>query len=214
MAGKPCPEASGNTLLIQFARSPVVGGVKTRMTPCLSPQQACDLHQKLVLWTCRTLLEAQLGTVELAIAGDDAHPLFSQCLEFGVSALTRQRGEDLGENMYCAMAEGLSRYEKVVLVGSDCPSMDEDYLATAVAALERVPLVLGPANDGGYVLIGARQVSPVLFDGVSWGGPDVFASTAERLQQLGWHWEALASLPDIDRPEDLPIWQALAGFKP
>lgn len=203
----------GRTLFIQFARSPLVGAVKTRMTPYLSPQQACDLHQALVLWTCRTLVAAKLGAVELAVAGDSVRPLFKECMELGLTALTQQQGEDLGENMYCAIAQGLSRYEKVVLVGSDCPSLDESYLAAALAALERVPLVLGPADDGGYVLIGARQIVPALFEGIAWGGADVFASTVERLRQLGWRWEELASLPDIDRPEDLPIWQALAGIK-
>jgi rSAM/selenodomain-associated transferase 1 len=203
--------AACNTLLIQFARSPVVGRVKTRMIPHLSPQQACDLHEQLVLWTCHTLVEAKLGAVELAVAGDAGHPLFSRCLELGVSALTLQPGQDLGENMYSGIAAGLSRYDRVVLVGSDCPSLDAHYLASALRALDRAPLVLGPAADGGYVLIGARQITPALFEGIPWGTGTVYAETLARLRQAGWNWEALDVLQDIDRPRDLPHWQALGG---
>lgn len=81
-------KVAGDTLLLQFARSPVPGAVKTRMLPTLSPQQACDLHCELVLWTCRRLLDSGLGTVELAVAGDLGAPLFEECLGLGASRLS------------------------------------------------------------------------------------------------------------------------------
>ena len=70
-----------SVLLIQFAKAPIEGQVKTRMMPLLTPRQACDLHGELVLWTSGQLVGAQLGDIELAVSGSAAHPLFEQCLQ-------------------------------------------------------------------------------------------------------------------------------------
>ena len=207
--GADATAVAGGTLLIQFARAPVVGAVKTRMTPHLSPEQACALHSELVLWTCRTLVDSGYGSVELAVTGATDHPLFQRCRGYGVTAVTRQWGEGLGERMFNALAAGLARHDRVVLVGSDCPSIDRSYLAAALAALERQTLVLGPAEDGGYVLVGARAIRPEMFEGIPWGTDRVYAETARRLRQLNRTWAALPPLADIDRPEDLAIWRAL-----
>lgn len=193
-------------LLIQFAREPVEGAVKTRLIGALSPGQACELHCALVRRTCDTLLAAGLGDVELAVTGSIGHPLFTACLEQGVRGLTRQCGGDLGERMYNAMADGLARYERVLLVGSDCPAIDAAYLEEALRSLDHVPVVLGPALDGGYVLIGGRRVEPDLFSGISWGGDRVYVQTQERLRALGLRWAELPALADIDRPADLVHW--------
>ena len=199
----------GSALLIQFAKAPETGAVKTRMLPHLSRHQARELHAELVLWTCRRLTAAGLGAVELAVAGDTGYPLFRECLASGVSAIYRQQGGDLGERMYRAMRGGLARFDRVILVGSDCPWIDRPYLQAALEALESAPLVLGPALDGGYVLIAARQVRPELFSRISWGTAAVLAETRGRLEGLGWRWSELSVLRDIDRPEDLSAWQAL-----
>lgn len=201
--------ANPGCLFIQFAREPVAGAVKTRMTPYLSPEQACQLHCELVLWTCRNLLAARQGAVELCVAGETDHALFQRCRELGVAAVTRQHGTDLGERMYKAIADGLSRYSSVVLVGSDCPGMDGAYLGGALQGLQEAPLVFGPANDGGYVLVGASRVVPEVFEGISWGSDRVYAQTLEALQRLGLRWQELPFLADIDRPEDLPVWRAM-----
>jgi rSAM/selenodomain-associated transferase 1 len=203
MAVEPC-----HCLIIQFAREPVVGAVKTRMIPHLSPEEACALHSELVLRTAATLVGAALGPVELWVAGDDQHTLFERCRCLGVACLQGQQGRDLGERMYRALADGLDRFERVLLVGSDCPGMDRDYLARAVAALDRADVVLGPAMDGGYVLIGARRVEAEVFEGVAWGTSAVFAETTQRLRGLGLRWAELPPLRDIDRPEDLALWAA------
>ena len=199
----------GLALLIQFARAPEAGAVKTRMLPHLSPHQACELHTELVLWTCRRLTTAGVGVVELAVAGDTRDPLFRECRAAGVGAMYRQRGGDLGERMYRAIRAGLARFDRVILVGSDCPWIDRPYLEAALEALEAVPLALGPALDGGYVLIAARRVRPELFTGISWGTDAVLAETRTRLGQLGWEWRELPALRDVDRPEDLPAWHRL-----
>ena len=199
-------------LFIQFAREPVPGRVKTRMLSELTPEQACDLHRDLVLWTTRALVGAGLGPVELHITGDATAPLFEQCLDLGASAIVPQRGADLGERMFRALRQGLNGHPCVILVGSDCPQLDGAYLGRAVEALQQHEVVLGPAEDGGYVLIGARSVEAAWFEGVAWGSERVFEQTVERLEATGARWCALQPLRDIDRPEDLPLWRDIAGF--
>ena len=120
-------------LLLQFARAPAVGRVKTRMMPQLTAQQACDLHCELVLWTTRQLVGCGLGDVELWCTGARSSAV-QQCQELGVTAVSQQAGADLGERMYRALRAGLARYDKVILVGSDCPGLDEAYLRRAVRA--------------------------------------------------------------------------------
>ena len=183
------------------------------MSPSLTPQQALDLHCELVLWTSGTLARAGLGPVEVAVAGSAAHALFEDCLGLGVSSLGGQQGGDLGERMYNALAAGLQRFERVVLVGSDCPGIDADYLQQALTGLDQADLVLGPATDGGYVLIGAKRVSPEMFEGISWGSSAVLAETVLRLERMNWEWATLSPLADIDRPEDLPLWEAVRGAR-
>ena len=203
------PAEAPTTLLIQFARGPLAGQVKTRMIPTLSATEACELHCALVRWTARCLVESALGPVRMAVTGDVQDPLFHACLASGVDEVSAQRGADLGDRMFHAISEGLQRYQRVLLVGSDCPGLDGSYLEQAVAALDEAPLVLGPAEDGGYVLIGARRISRELFLGVEWGTGQVYGQTVALLETLGWDWRSLPTRADIDRPEDLPLWHAL-----
>ncbi|RLQ23239.1 DUF2064 domain-containing protein [Seongchinamella sediminis] len=196
-------------LLIQFAKEPLPGEVKTRMIPPLSAQQACELHRELVLWTARTLTAAGLGRVELAVAGNPAAALFRQCQGLGVRAVRAQQGADLGQRMFHALQRGLEHHQKVILVGSDCPQIDRGYLQSAIAALDRSDAVLGPAADGGYVLIGVRQLDKRWFSGVQWGSASVYADTVARFSDTGTKWQPLAELQDVDRPEDLALWRAV-----
>jgi rSAM/selenodomain-associated transferase 1 len=201
-------------LFVQFARSPQEGHVKTRMMPHLSASEACDLHCQLTLWTCDQLLNCGLGVVELSVAGDTDHALFRQCEAMGIARLTTQYGSDLGERMFNAVAQGLAHYECVILVGSDCPGIDVPYLEQAVEALQAASVVVGPATDGGYVLIGARQIKDQVFHGIPWGSDQVYTQTRLALARSGLTWAELPYLADIDRPEDLPLWEALQRDKP
>ena len=204
-------DRSHSVLLLQFAREPVEGAVKTRMMPHLSAQQACQLHCELVLWTSGQLAASCLGDTELCVAGDPGHPLFARCSERGMHRISQQRGEDLGERMFVALRDSLRRYSKVILVGSDCPAIDRVYLEQAVRGLDKAPLVLGPADDGGYVLIGASCINGALFDNIPWGTARVYAATVLAMRQQGLHWLELPALADVDRPDDLAAWQQLRG---
>ena len=198
-----------STLLIQFARAPLAGQVKTRMMPCLTAQEACELHCELVLWTSASLAGSGLGEVRLSVAGDATHALFVQCRELGVSRISQQSGADLGERMYRAIQGGLQHYTNVILVGSDCPAIDGSYLAQALRALQGAPLVLGPAQDGGYVLVGAREIYRELFEDIPWGTEQVYGKTLESIRKLDLNWAELPVLADVDRPEDLAAWKIL-----
>lgn len=198
-----------SVLLIQFARAPHEGQVKTRMLPYLSAAQACALHCELTLWTCRQLLDSGLGEVELSVTGDVHNALFSRCLAMGVTRVSQQSGADLGQRMYHAIQRGLEQCASVILVGSDCPGIDSFYLRQAVDALRTASLVVGPATDGGYVLLGARAITEDIFRDMPWGSDQVYAKTGLALQRAGINWVELPGLTDIDRPEDLAVWQAL-----
>lgn len=198
-----------DALFIQFAKEPVPGLVKTRMQPALSAEQACALHTDLLLWACRTLCESKQADVQLWVSGERNHSAFEACVALGIDGLLGQGGGDLGDRMFRAISKSLSHYRKVILVGSDCPQIDTDYLRCALLALDHEPLVLGPAADGGYVLIGATAIQATLFEGVSWGTEAVFAETVQRIEAQGIGWSQLEPLADIDRPEDLSVWEAL-----
>jgi rSAM/selenodomain-associated transferase 1 len=198
-----------DVLLQQFARAPIPGEVKTRMLPYLSKQEACDLHRELVLWTTSSLVRSGVGEVELCVSGDKGNTLFDLCLGLGATRITEQHGDDLGSKMHHALNRALQSYRKVILVGSDCPGIDTTYLEQAITALDRAPLVLGPAEDGGYVLIGATRIDDSLFANIDWGSHQVLRQTLDRCDEQGFDRVLLPALADIDRPEDLAIWRAL-----
>jgi rSAM/selenodomain-associated transferase 1 len=202
------PLHRGEQVLVQFARAPCAGQVKTRLIPHLGAAGACELHCELTLWTCRQLLASRLGPVELHVDGDTDHPLFACCRTEGVAVIAPQYGTDLGQRMYHALRAGLERFTSVILVGSDCPGIDPAYLLQATVALRGASVVLGPASDGGYVLIGARCVSEHVFCDIPFGSDQVFVKTVAALERAGMDWVALPELSDIDRPSDLPVWEA------
>lgn len=190
-------------IFAQMAREPVSGQVKTRLLPALSASQAMSLHSAMVEHTARTLCDSGLGEVRLWVDGDENHALFARCRQLGVAAVLPQCRGDLGMRMAAICEQCLAEASAVVLVGSDAPSIDSDYLQAVSQALDEVDAVLGPALDGGYVLFGLRRFAPELFTGIAWGGESVLEKTVEKLTALQWSYRLLATLPDIDRPEDL-----------
>jgi hypothetical protein len=186
--------------LIVFAKAPVPGVVKTRLVSQLGAAGAARLHTRLVERALETALAAALGPVELCCAPDRAHPFFAACAgRWGIS-LTEQGEGDLGERMHRALAAGLP----ALLVGADCPALTPAYLDAAAAALGAgCDLAFGPAEDGGYVLVGASRLRLDAFARIRWGGPDVMAEQRARLGALGLSWRELETLWDVDRPADL-----------
>ncbi|HKB74784.1 MAG TPA: TIGR04282 family arsenosugar biosynthesis glycosyltransferase [Burkholderiales bacterium] len=190
--------------VIVFARAPEPGKVKTRLIPALSAAGAAELHRRLVRHSLGAATGARLGPVELWCAPDTGDPFFRECeRRLGVS-LSAQGEGDLGARMQRAFESALARAGRAILVGSDIPALSAQYLRDADQALVRGnKVVLGPAEDGGYVLIGLSRCDPELFRDIPWGGPEVMAETRRRIASLAWRSRELPVLWDVDRPEDL-----------
>jgi rSAM/selenodomain-associated transferase 1 len=186
-----------------FARAPVAGEVKSRLIPALGADGAAALHARLLERTLATAAALDGVRLELWCAPDQGHPAFAAAAERLPLTLHTQGQGGLGARMHAALADGLDRHDRVVLVGCDCPARTADDLEAAFASLAGHDVVLGPVEDGGYTLVGARRVTPVLFDGVDWGGDRVLRQTRARLVALGWRWHELPVSWDVDRPGDL-----------
>lgn len=193
-------------LWIQFAKAPQAGRVKTRLQALLGEEGALALHCELVRLTNARLLAAAPGAVELAVTAEPGHSLFQACRDAGCRDVQLQLGDDLGARMFNALQRGLVDRRRVLLVGSDCPDLDAAYCAAAAAALDWHDLVLGPAEDGGYVLIGARRVDAVLFRGIEWGSASVLEETLARARRAGLSTALLQMRRDIDEPADYHWW--------
>lgn len=201
--------------LLLFAKAPVPGTVKTRLVPALGEAGAARLHARLVEHALAVAAGSGLAPVELWCAPATDHPFFAACAAAHPVRLRPQRGGDLGERMHHALAAALEEAESAVLMGSDCPAIDGGYLAQAFVALEEgADLVLGPAADGGYVLVGLRRPQPPLFRDIPWGGAEVLARTRERAHSLGLTVRELPELWDVDRPEDLARLRSLGWVLP
>jgi hypothetical protein len=188
------------TAIAVMARAPVAGQAKSRLIPALGAEGAAALQARLIERTVATAASARIGPVTLWATPDETHPLFGALRrQFGV-ALARQPDGDLGARMHAAVdAAGCA----ALVIGTDCPALTADHLHLAAATLRNYDVVVIPADDGGYVLIGLRQPHAALFAGIEWGTARVMAETRRRLQSLTLSWRELPTLWDVDTPEDL-----------
>jgi len=195
--------ADPGTAVIVFAKAPRPGSVKTRLIPLLGAGGAAELHARLVKQTLETARAASFPRIELHGTPDINDPFFRFCAGHFAVALAAQAGGDLGARMLAAFASVLATHPRVLLFGSDCPTLAASHLRQADRELrEGADAVLVPCEDGGYALIGLRRVDARLFDGIAWSSENVMAETRKRLTGLDWHWRELETLWDIDRPED------------
>lgn len=197
--------------ILVFARAPEPGWSKTRLIPALGAEGAAALHTRLLARTLDIATSAGIGAVQLWCTPDTEHPYFAVCRQrYGVN-LHRQQGADLGERMDRALQEALGRQRNALLIGCDAPTLSVAHLQEANRQLTAgVDVVIGPAEDGGYVLIGLSRPCPALFTAMPWGSDRVLALTRERIAALGLRAHELAPQPDLDRPEDLIRWPELA----
>ncbi len=198
--------------LAVFAKAPIAGRVKTRLEPKLGRQAVLELHEQLIRQAWHRAMAARLAPVQLWVSEQPEHPLFRELCP--LRHIHRQQGADLGERMQAAATAALQRAEFVVLVGADCPSVDSAYLETAMAQLQAGrEAVLGPAEDGGYVLLGLRRSDKALFRDIPWGSDRVLACTRQRLDACGYDWAELPPRWDVDRPQDLSRLAALSDWR-
>ncbi|MGK0500021.1 MAG: rSAM/selenodomain-associated transferase 1 [Oceanicoccus sp.] len=187
--------------LLVFAKAPLAGEVKTRLSPFLTPQQSMQLHRRLVE---HCLKIAHCGDLTVELWCGKEHPWWQFLRPFYDGKYFLQQGDDLGQRMRFSLLDTLNnRCDKALLIGTDCPAIDEAYLQQAAGALDTVDVVLGPAEDGGYVLVGIRADVPELFIDIPWGTDQVMAITRQRIAALGLSCVELPLMSDVDRPEDL-----------
>lgn len=202
-----------NKRLILFTRYPVLGEVKTRLIPALGREGAAALHRRLVLRALREAVEAcRTITASLEVHFDEGtENAMSHWLGEPARFVSQGTG-DLGARMARAFDESFrAGSTATIIIGSDCPELSADVLARAFSHLAEVPVVLGPALDGGYYLIGLSRPMPELFCNIPWGTDRVLADSLAVLHRHGCQAALLDPLGDIDRPEDIPAWRRIAA---
>jgi len=197
-------ERGGRVLL--FARAAEPGRVKSRLQPPLSARQAAALYDRM-LQHAVTRLAAGGYPLDIWFDGCADHGCWSAPAMAAVCAFHPQPEGDLGERMAAAAARVLGEGASfAILTGTDCPELGAGHIsAAATALLAGSDVVIAPAADGGYVLLGIRAFHPALFSDIPWGGAEVLAATLSTCERLGLSVCLLPTLADIDRPEDLGL---------
>jgi uncharacterized protein len=181
-----------------LAKAPIPGYAKTRLIPAIGAHAAAVLQERLTEQTVQTALAAGIGAVTLWCAPDGTHGSFRDLATRFPVTLARQPDGDLGGRMLAAFVG-----EPTVVIGSDCPALTPQHLREVANALREADVVLIPAEDGGYVLIGARAPHPDLFAGITWGADTVLTETRQRISALGLKAIELSPLWDVDSENDL-----------
>lgn len=196
--------------VVIFARAPQLGRVKTRLVPPLTARLALALHSACLQATAALVASLPPSIHKyLYLTGGTSHGLRVP----GGFSVRQQQGRDLGARLKRMFAELFGAgYERVVVIGSDSPTLPRRRLLEALAGLRRRDVVLGPTEDGGYYLLGCRRASspnnprkslPDVFHGIPWGTAKTFARTVERLRSEGIRYRVLLRWYDVDRPADL-----------
>jgi rSAM/selenodomain-associated transferase 2/rSAM/selenodomain-associated transferase 1 len=195
-----------------LAKAPVPGQAKTRLAPLLGNVGAARAQRGFILRTLATARQASTGALTLHGALGIDHRLFRLLAQrHGVVCLPQAEG-NIGERMAAVMTGHFAqkRPPPLLIVGTDCPVLTPEHLQQAADALRTHDVMLIPAEDGGYVLIGLRRALPSVFQRVDWSTPRVMAQTRERLNTIGARWVELPALWDVDDPPDWQRWQKLA----
>ncbi|MCI5132672.1 MAG: glycosyltransferase [Candidatus Electrothrix sp. EH2] len=204
-------------VVILFTRYPQAGKVKTRLIAHLGPQEAAELHSRMtrqVIQNIEPVLRTGQVRLQVYYCGGSAEEM--RCWLGRNFSLKQQQGHDLGERMCHAFEQTWQQgAERVLLIGSDCPGIELSILESGFKYLAGHDLVLGPAADGGYYLIGLRadvqhckQKSckhnyNLLFQKIKWGSEEVLHQTIQQAETAKLSFALLPELHDIDRPEDL-----------
>jgi len=188
--------------IVLFTRYPEPGAAKTRLIPTLGAEGAAILHRRL---TERTIAQVRRSGLPFEVRTTGGSPAqFSEWL--GDIPMIDQGAGDLGGRLKRAAASC-----PVIFIGADAPDLEAAHLTAAAAALQRNEAVLGPAEDGGYWLLGLARPMQRVFQAVPWGTQQVLAETLARFREAGVEPVMLPTLADLDRPDDLCRWPELAA---
>lgn len=202
------------TRLILFTRFPRPGSVKSRLIPTLGSEEAAALHRELTEHTLQTVDQAVIAVgFDLQVRFTGSSPAeMSDWLGTHRSCVEQGDG-DLGTRMEAAVQDAFNEsMERVVVIGADCPDLSPEILKRAYDLLIRADVVIGPALDGGYYLVGVRRSAwdrcrKPLFSKMAWGTDEVLTETVRRAHAAGLDLARLDFLGDVDRPADLIVWE-------
>lgn len=193
-------EITTKNVLLIFVKKPEKGQVKTRLAESIGHQRALEVYRQLLMITKRETRDVEVDKqvwYSPEVVDDDI---------WNIPAYTKhaQQGEDLGKRMGLAFGQAFKEgYQKVVIIGSDCPYITEDIIDRAFTELESNDLVIGPSADGGYYLLGMTAHHPDLFQEKEWSSSSVLEQTLKDAKQRDLRVSMLAELNDIDTLEDL-----------
>ncbi len=197
---------TGQEKIIIFTRYPEPGKTKTRLIPAIGQHGAASLQKKMTesaVETIKQLSESRSVAIEIRYTGCDATQI-SQWLSGNYIYRPQSEGS-LGDRLDQAFLEAFNTGNKyVIAIGCDCPDLTPAIVSEALDALRMHDIVVGPALDGGYYLIGMRSHIPQLFKGINWGTDQVLEQTLIAITSSGNSYTLLPTLADVDRPEDLP----------
>ena len=193
-----------------FARNPEPGEAKTRLIPALGREGAAAVYKNLIIQTLINVNYSKILKVDLYCTPSRDSDFFQSCATTWNVCLKEQAGHDLGMRMFNAFEVALQSDDYGILIGTDCPTLEERDLCKAIDDLSSgADAVLGPAFDGGYYLIGLRRNDLSVFTGIPWGTQRVFPLTYKKMISLGWNVRTLPVHRDIDRYEDLAYMKGL-----
>jgi len=200
--------------LAVFLRPPIAGGTKTRLAESIGERGAAELYDAFVEDTLRLCERIQSrGPVDVTLwcAGAPDDRVVAWATHARTTVRT-QPGGDLGVRLGAAFEEGLACYERVVVIGSDAPTLPVGLIVTAFDSLADAPMMLGPTSDGGYYAIGAAHRVRPSFEGVRWSTPDTFDDTKKA--NAGLRVVVTSPWYDIDEPGDLHLLRAHLSADP
>lgn len=199
------------TAVVLMSRIPHPGLTKTRLMSRLSAEECAEFHRQCLLDTCRAVRESGFPGY-IFLAGADDEPFEPELILPGCGLseddsryfrFYPQVGKDLGEKMAAAAEKVLFSFDGVLLLGTDMPEITPGLLAEAHNRLQKADVVIGPAKDGGYYLIGIKKMHHTLFQDIPWGTAGVMQATRERLRSRALSCMLLETKNDIDTWDDL-----------
>ncbi len=197
-------------VLIVMTRLPREGHNKTRLIPALGPAGATALHERMARHTIgRAAAFTMLHpAVSLRVLVDGGTPRQARAW-LGGGRFRKQESGDLGRRLEAAVSRAFADgARRVVVIGTDCPALDESTLAAAFEVLDRADLVFAPALDGGYTLVGLSGPCAAIFHDIDWGGPDVLRQSVDAAARSRKSVRQLEPMADVDLPGDLPAAEA------
>ncbi|MEE9343074.1 MAG: TIGR04282 family arsenosugar biosynthesis glycosyltransferase [Gammaproteobacteria bacterium] len=198
-----------------FTKAPEIGESKTRIAQTTGLELAASFSGRLIEHAVKTVVDASLAPVSIWVADKPDHPFIQSLISNYPLSVFPQTDGTLGDRMSNALDTRLASKHSVVLIGSDCPFINRPYLLSTLTQLKHDrDIVIGPAEDGGYVLIGLRKNDKRLFENIAWSQDSVMQQTRKQVDQCGYRLFELDMLSDIDYFEDIQRWQPLITSVP